>query len=89
MTDSTERVLSAIERGFARRGLPHLRGDVIYRLLLADGPMTSAEIGELLELNQAQLTGSDGALNHLLADGRVFAMHGHGPSRMYYAKEPE
>lgn len=78
---------NAIKQGFEKRGVSHARADRIYRLLLADGPMAAHEIAEQLDLMSYQITGSSGAMEHLLADGRAYSRKGHGPNRMYYATE--
>jgi predicted ArsR family transcriptional regulator len=89
MTRTRRSVGEAIRKGFSRRGVPHERAEIILNLLVADGPMTSHEIAERLEVPFHMVMGSNGALDHLLADGRVYTMKGHGMSRMYYATESE
>lgn len=80
-------VPKAIEQGFKRRGISHERADRVYRMLLADGPMSASEIAEHMDLLPHQITGTGAAMEHLLADGRAYSRKGHGPNRMYYATE--
>lgn len=79
----------AIEQGFKRRGVPHERADLIYQLLLADGPLDSHQIADHLGVPVYQVTGSTGGIEHLLADGRAFSVKGRGPNRMYYARDED
>lgn len=91
MTDATSKVISAIERGLSKRGLPHERADVVYQVLLADGPMSVKEICEVTGLPQHMVYGSAQPLELLEADGRVTKKPGagaiFGARWMYYAEE--
>lgn len=87
MSRSRASVGDAIKKGVNKRGVSHVRADQIYRLLLADGPMNSREIAERLDLLPLHVTGSNGAMDHLLADGRAYSVRGSNNTRMYYATE--
>lgn len=87
MTRARGTVNEAIRKGFSKRGLPHERAEIVLSLLAADGPMTSHAIAERLDVPFWQVMGSNGAMEHLLADGRAYSVKGHGPNRMYYATE--
>lgn len=81
----------AIAAALKRRGVAHERADRIFRLLLADGPMTAKELAERLDLTPNQVTGSGAPLELLEAEGRVWKKPGagsiHGARYMWYAKE--
>lgn len=89
MSDVPDKVIKAVEKGFSKRGVSHQRAELVYRLLLADGPLTCKEIAERLDLLPHHIIGSGAAMEHLIADGRAFSKKGHGSNRMYYSTEED
>lgn len=87
MSRSRASVGDAIKKGVNKRGVSHVRADRVYRLLLADGPLNSHEIAERLDLTLPQVSGSLGAVELLIADGRARSVRGHANARMYYATD--
>lgn len=72
-------------RMIERRSVVAERMDVIYKLLKElDMPLSSKEIGQLLGLPRHMVHGSMGALDMLVAEGKV-GYHGNSNARVYYA----